>query len=327
MRIRLTFLFVWIICAGAPALGGDGDAPLAPVPTSAPVSLDPNSASDLGHVVISGHDSAYAALRTRLAEGEVEQALAVLDAIRGELGASGGPLSSSRDTEWLTSGDVMDAAAKAEGALLEQDLKEKAPWVVRVEAHFLRIDADRGAQLLSQVHLAASGGVRTISDDVAALLLGSPRSDAVARPDAPAMEALAGQTVTLLAVAGVRYLQDYDIEGCNSWTKTPIVGAVEGGMRLRVRATPVPQHEDLVALEVQLQTGSVVSPMQIFTDSSLAALGPLTIQLPEVRIADVSGKPRARAGSWVLACARGFPTDPEVGAALLRVTRVAAPGR
>ena len=83
------------------------------------------------------------------------------------------------------------------------------------------------------------------------------------------MEDLTGRTVTLLAVAGVRYLQGFDVEVFWDYLdRAPIVGAVEernappgegnacaSNMRTRTHWNATADREHLV------------SPMQIFTDA------------------------------------------------------------
>jgi hypothetical protein len=307
----------------------EDEPPAAPVPEVhldwGGAERDPNSPDSRAATVIGGGDAEYAALRERLLQAGPREALAVLDALRDMLRFTGRPLCGLPATGWLSEEPLTDARSKQEGLMLERSLAGESPWTVRVQAYFVRIEAQRAAALLGTHAPGASGSVCHVPTEVVTAIRGGLGAASAVRLDGPRADALAGQTVTLISTGRVRYLMDYEVSGSNTWTKEILVGALETGVRVLVTATQVPEASDQVAVDVVLQR-ALPMPTTTFKTSLRPQIDEdVTLQLPEVRMHAVAEKLVVPADSWILACGPRSPDESEIVAAVLHVSRAPPP--
>lgn len=330
MRIVLLLAVAFALFPFQQAHPDDDDEP--PAPPAPVVDLDwplaesdPSSPQSRAATVIGGDDAGYAALRERLAQAGPQDALAVLDALRETLRFTGRPMSGLPETSWLSVEPLTDARSKEEALMLERSLAGESPWTVRVQAWFVRIEAQRAAALLGAHAPGATGSVRPVPTEVVTAIRGGLGVASAVHLDGPRADALAGQTVTLISTGRVRYLMDYEVSGSNTWTKEILVGALETGLRVLVTANRVPEASDQIAVDVVLQRG-LPMPTTTFKTSLRPQIDEdVTLQLPEVRLHAVAEKLVVPTDSWILACGPRSPDEPEIVTAILHVSRAPPP--
>ena len=176
---------------------------------------------------------------------------------------------------------------EAQVEALMKGLKAKPPWQLQVAATFLRVDAEHADRVLDTHRPDRKGSARAIPYALAERLLGTVRRGAVRPEPLPPLVLFAGQTGRLRAGGRHLYLQDYEVEGGNSWTVTPLVGAIRDGACVEV--TPERTTTGL-QLDVRTCWADTVRPIPPFT-TTLHPDYVVTIQLPEMRL--VQGRHRA----------------------------------
>jgi hypothetical protein len=96
------------------------------------------------------------------------------------------------------------------------------------------------------------------------------------------------------------YIQDYEVEVgmSGAYIADPIVGTLPWGVRIALHADE-PGH-----LRLDGAIASLIRPVPDFTTRLAQGLGPVTIQLPEMRFVAIRSKLEARPGDWVLVGSR-----------------------
>lgn len=193
---------------------------------------------------------------------------------------------------------------------LVQGVAEKPPWQVRIDATFLRIDAERADEILGAHRPEKLGSARVIPEKLARQLVGRARGHGAIRPEPlPPLVLYAGQTGRVSVTGRHTYLQDYDVEvGMNRFAYVPIMGRIEDGTRLDV--TPRREGKRLV-LALGAVWAEVVRPIPPFEASLPYKEEQVTIELPEVRLVHLKKEVRLPADGGAGLAGRGFAWDRE----------------
>lgn len=199
-------------------------------------------------------------------------------------------------------GFEFEAEVPAEQAeALVKGLDEKPGWQARVDATFLRIDAEHADEVLGEYRPDEEGSPRAIPAELAKKLVAEARGQGAVRPEPlPPLVLYDGLTGRLSATCRHTYLQDYDVEvGQDDFTATPITGRLEDG----ARADVTPHHGDKhLRLDLECAWAELIRPIQRFGSPGPSVMPRLTLELPELRFFHVRGQIELPAdGGFVLA--------------------------